>query len=252
MNELGPIELSLVLPAYNEGSAIRRAVEKYLPVLAALCTDFEIIVIDDGSTDDTRLHAEAAARLHSSIRVLSNPTNCGQAATLCRGFREARGDVVTHNGVDLPFAPEDTCRLLECLGAGADVVLVERIHRQAYGMFRKLISWTNILFVRAMFRSPFNDHNFVQAYRRSVLHRIPIESRGVSTVTTELILKALALGLNVQALKIPYHPRNHGHSSITLVKILHTVLELLHLRIILTRWKLCDRTNLILRSGQGT
>jgi glycosyltransferase involved in cell wall biosynthesis len=231
------MDLSIILPAYNEGPAVVEAIEHY-----AACADHwgiasELLVIDDGSRDDTLCLAEAAARRHSGVRVLSNPTNLGQAATLLRGFRASRGQVTMHNGADLPFAPEDTPRVLACLRGGADVVVVQRTNRQAYGLFRKLTSWVNSALIKCLFGSPFQDHNFVQAYRRSVLDAIEVESRGVSTVTTELILKALGLGVNVRALEAQYQRRRHGQSTITLRKILQTVLELLRLYAIMRRWR---------------
>ncbi|HXG08803.1 MAG TPA: glycosyltransferase family 2 protein [Gemmataceae bacterium] len=228
--EHGPaVELSVILPAYNEGEAVAHAIERYAACLPGFCESFEIIVVNDGSTDDTGTIAARAAADRPYVRVLSNPRNLGQVASMLRGFAESRGRVLTHNGVDLPFAPEDTGKLLECLRQGADVVVAQRIHRRAYGVTRKVISWCNILLVKAMFRSPFTDHNFVQAYRREVLDAITVESAGVSTVTTELILKALRQGFHVRSLPADYQERRTGRSTVTLAKIARTMKELLKL-----------------------
>jgi glycosyltransferase involved in cell wall biosynthesis len=231
------IYLSIILPAYNEGPAVVEAIEHYAACAGHWGIASELLVIDDGSRDDTLCLAEAAARRHSAVRVLSNPTNLGQAATLLRGFRASRGRVTMHNAADLPFAPEDTPRVLASLRGGADVVVVQRTNRHAYGLFRKLTSWVNSAIIKWLFGSPLQDHNFVQAYRRSVLDAIEVESRGVSTVTTELILKALGLGVNVQVLEAHYQRRRHGQSTITMHKILQTVKELLRLYAIMRRWR---------------
>jgi glycosyltransferase involved in cell wall biosynthesis len=230
-----PIELSVILPAYNEGPAVAEAIGRYLRALEACCRGFEIIVIDDGSRDDTLAAAEKAAEGHVEVRVLRNPKNLGQVGTILRGFSEARGQVMMHNGMDLPFGPEDTSAVLERLRDGADVVVVERADRQAYGLFRKIISWCNIALVRVLLHSSFIDHNFVQAYRRRVLDAINVESRGVSTVTVELILKSQVAGFRVDRIEAKYHRRTSGDSTITLRKIVRTTVELF------TLWRIMRR-----------
>jgi dolichol-phosphate mannosyltransferase len=230
-----PIEISVVLPAYNEEAAVAGALDTYVRALALCSASFELLVIDDGSTDGTLAEAKRAAASNPEVRVLSNERNLGQVATILRGLRESRGEFVMHNGVDLPFDPADTANVLERLRCGADVVVVERTGRQAYSALRKLVSSCNVLLVRLLFGSPLTDHNFVQAYRRHVIDAIEVESRGVSTVTTELILRSLLAGFRVESLTAVYHRRLSGESSITLKKIVHTVRELVRLRMILSK-----------------
>lgn len=237
MAEEAQIELSVILPAYNEGAAVRSAVEQYIAALPDCCSKFEIIVVNDGSTDQTKAVAEQLAQEHAAVRIINQPVNRGQVACIRRGMDEARGRVVTHNGVDLPFQPRDTGRMLELFRNGADVVVVERTNRQAYGLVRTVISWCNIALVKLLFRTPFVDHNFVQGFRQSVLHAVPVESRGVSTVTPELILKALHSGFRVESMKADYAERSAGKSSITLKKIIHTTSELFQLWGIMRRWR---------------
>jgi glycosyltransferase involved in cell wall biosynthesis len=230
------IELTVILPAYNEGQAVAEAVACYCTCLPVFCPAYELLVIDDASTDDTLRVAQAAAQGWPRVRVLHNPTNLGQVGSLRRGFIEARGQFVTHNGLDLPFEPQETHRLLEELRRGADLVVVQRTNRRAYGLVRKVVSWCNICLVQALFRSPFTDHNFVQGFRRRLLEILPVESAGVSTVTTELILKALTIGARVRSLHAPYHHRRAGRSSVTFRKVVRTTLELLRLWPIMRRW----------------
>jgi undecaprenyl-phosphate 4-deoxy-4-formamido-L-arabinose transferase len=237
MEREAPVELSIILPAYNEGPAVVEAIEQYAACLARLGITYELLVIDDGSRDNTRQLAEQAARRHPGVRVLCNPANRGQVATILRGFAECRGQAAMHNGVDLPFAPADTGRVVECLRAGADIVVVERANRRAYGWFRKAVSWGNIALVKLLLGSPFSDHNFVQAYRRPVLEAIAVESAGVSTVTPELILKGLRRGFQVHAITAAYQPRRHGQSTITVRKIVCALVELVKLWRILRRWR---------------
>ena len=188
--------LSVVLPGYNEEEAVGPAVETYLESLTqAGLDDFEIILVNDGSTDRTGERADELSRRDGRIRVIHHARNQGQSAAFLHGFAESRGRVVTWNGMDLPFHPADTHRALTCIRTGADVVVIERRNRAAYGLVRKAISWANVLLLRWLFASTFRDHNFVQFFRREVLAGLPIVSRGVSTVTAELIVRAVRAGL---------------------------------------------------------
>ncbi len=236
MSDDAEIELSVILTAFNEGPAVAGAVQAHVAALAECCPRFELIVVNDGSRDDTLEQARRAAAGDARVRVLSNEKNLGQVASILRGFREARGEVLMHNAVDMPFDPRDTPRVLDLMRRGADVVVVERSDRGAYGVVRKVVSWCNVALVKLLLGSPFTDHNFTQAYRRRVIEAVPVESRGVSTVTPELILKAYRQGFCVERIACPYAARRSGKSTVTLGKIVHTTAELFRLRRIMRRW----------------
>jgi glycosyltransferase involved in cell wall biosynthesis len=222
--------LTVVLAGFNERQALPAAIEAYRDALARCGIGrYEILIVNDGSTDGTGSLAEEMARGDPRIRVLHNEHNLGQVASLLRGFAEARGRILTWNGMDLPFDPSDTPRALACFDGGADMVVVERSGREAYGIVRKLVSWSNVLLVRWLFGSPFRDHNFVQFYRREVLESIRVRSAGVSTVTAEVILRALRRGYRVVGIRAEYHERKTGKSTITPGKVLHAFLETLRL-----------------------
>src|SRR5689334_15419296 len=84
--------LSLILPAYNESSAIRHSIRAAAAALAELGVPYEIIVVDDGSTDDTATVSRLEALDLPHVRVLSTPENVGYGGALRYGFREARFD----------------------------------------------------------------------------------------------------------------------------------------------------------------
>jgi glycosyltransferase involved in cell wall biosynthesis len=215
-----------VLPAYNERAAVAATVGAYLRELPeAGITDFELILVDDGSSDGTGDAADEAARSDGRVRVVRHERNRGQVAAILTGFRAARGAVLTHNGFDRPFRPADTAGPLGMIRGGADVVVVERISRSAYGPVRWVMSKANVALLRLAFRSPFRDHNFVQFYRRAVLETVPVLSSGVSTVTPELILRAAAAGFVVRACPGEYHRRTTGASTVTARKVARTVSE---------------------------
>ncbi len=227
-------ELSVVLPGYNEREGLRAAVETYLRELSPDRVDgFELIIVNDGSTDGTGALAEELAAADSRIRVLHHERNLGQVAGIVDGFRVSRGRIVTHNAVDLPFHPRDSVSMLHCCRQSADVVVVERKDRSSYTLTRKILSWVNVFLLRLLFRSPFHDHNFVQFFRREALMAIPIHSTGVNTVTPELIFRACAQGYRVVRQEAEYRERRTGKSSIEIFKVLHAIRETFRLWLIL-------------------
>jgi glycosyltransferase involved in cell wall biosynthesis len=229
------MELSVVVPAYNEEASIAGALDHLATVLRGLSDSFEIIVVNDGSKDATLALARAAAERLPEVRVVDNEVNQGQVESILRGFSLARGEILTHNGADLPFDPADTKAILDRMRAGADVVVVERANREAYGIVRKIISRGNVAILRAAFDSPVHDHNFTQGYRRAVLQRIPVQTWGVSTVTPELIIKAHKLGFRVESVTCRYHRRERGQSSIGLRAIVDAGTQLTGLWLALRR-----------------
>jgi dolichol-phosphate mannosyltransferase len=222
-------ELTVVLPGYNERAALAAAVDAYRASFTRHGIDFELLVIDDASTDGMGELADRLAMGDSRIRVLHHERNQGQVAGILHGFREARGCFLTHNGMDLPFNPNATETALALLREGADVVVVERRDRKSYGTVRRVLSWLNVLVLKAVFRSPFRDHNFVQFFRREVVAALPVRTSGVSTVTPELILRALSAGYRVVNATADYHPRQSGRSTITPGMVFRTTRELVRL-----------------------
>jgi glycosyltransferase involved in cell wall biosynthesis len=128
--------LSLVIPAYNEQENVEALLGRVGAALSRTGRPFEVIIIDDGSTDDTpRLLNEAMGRL-PWLRVLRLGRNCGQSAAFDAGFRAARGEVIATIDADLQNDPEEIPRLLPMLD-GYDMITGWRRDRQD-SKFRKV------------------------------------------------------------------------------------------------------------------
>lgn len=220
------MDLSVVIPCYNEEKGVASAIERTCTALRRLGISFELIIVNDGSKDDTLRVAEEAARQFPETRVLSHTPNRGASRANWRGLEEARGDVVMHNGADLPFDPADTKVVLDAIADGADVVVVERAHREAYGLVRKVVSWGNVTVLRTLFGTPYHDHNFVQGYRRDVLRDVRPITFGISTLTPELIIRAIRKGYRVVSVTCEYHKRDTGKSSIRTKNVVEAVTNL--------------------------
>jgi undecaprenyl-phosphate 4-deoxy-4-formamido-L-arabinose transferase len=191
--------------------------------------NFEIILINDCSSDSTGREMEEVATTYPEVHVHHNGENLGQAVSLKKGFEMAQGEIVMHNAFDLPFNPWDIDKIKGAMSDDTDLVVVERQDRRSYSLSRKLISLINVSLLKALFRCPFEDYNFVQAYRRRVLDAIPIKTQAVSTVTPELIIRSYRANFSIKSIKLPYHQRKTGKSSIRVKHVADSLINTIKL-----------------------
>ena len=123
-------ELSLVMPAYNEGRTIEEVIHRVDSVVKQIGLKYELIVVDDGSVDDTRKKAINCANNNSHVKVVSYRTNMGKGHALKTGFAHAKGDAVIFMDSDLDIDPEQVIRYVEALEHG-DVVIASKWHLQS-------------------------------------------------------------------------------------------------------------------------
>jgi len=204
--------LSVVIPGLNEEANVRDAVERSLEILKGLAARYEVVIVDDGSTDGTAAVAQELQREHPEVRLLRNPLNLGVGTSLLIGLRAATGDLVVHNAMDLPFDLKDLERILP-LFPEWDVVAVVRTDRSAHSSYRKLTSLVHHYLVRLLFRTKLRDLNFVQVYKREVLRAVSVKARSPAFVTPELLIRAGDQGFRVTAAGAPFHPRVRGQAS---------------------------------------
>src|SRR3954451_15545871 len=114
--------ISVVVPVYNAVETLATLIARLEPVLGGLASDFEVILVDDGSAAETRHAIAALARDHSWVRGISLMRNYGQHNALLCGIRAARGDITVTMDDDLQNPPEEIPRLVERLSQGYDVV----------------------------------------------------------------------------------------------------------------------------------
>jgi glycosyltransferase involved in cell wall biosynthesis len=224
-----PTEFSLILPGYNEEEAVVNSVQKCHAALAKNFSSFELILINDCSKDGTAEKMEEAAMSYPEVRVFHNENNLGQGESLKKGFKLAEGEIVMHNGFDLPFDPMDLDKIKKIMSHNTDVIVVEREDRKAYSFCRKVISVANVLLLKFLFRCPFGDYNFVQAYRRHVLEIISAKTKAVGSVIPEFIIRSYRANFSVKSIKLPYHERKTGKSSIGIKQVFGATLDTMKL-----------------------
>ena len=204
--------LSVIYPVYNEQNALRSAIHRSVAALQELGIEWEIVIVDDGSTDATGRVAKQAAREFPRIKLVTNPINQGQGFSIARGVQAASGNVVIHNGADYPFDLRDL-RLILPLIEYADIVVAERTAWPGYSPFRRIVSWLNALLVRLLFRLPVRDCNFVQLYRKPVWDAIPVTVQYAAMLPVEKLVGARARGYKIARVHVPYHGRQEGAAT---------------------------------------
>lgn len=204
--------LSLVVPGFNEEENIAETIGLFRDELSQICDRWEIIIVDDASTDRTGEIADELAARSPEIRVIHNRRNLGVGASLLVGLREAKCDLITHNSMDRPFDVRDLRRLLPMLD-GVDVLVVARRALAAHPPFKRAMSLVNRALRRMLFDVKVTDMNFVQVYRRHVLSTLQVTSRSPAFVTPELIIRASRAGFRLKQVTAEFHPRLRGTSK---------------------------------------
>lgn len=205
--------LSLVMPVYNEASLVEAAVKRCVEVLSRDFNDFEVILVDDGSTDGTGEIMDKSAANDKRIRVLHNYINLNIGISVPRGMMTATKDFVIWNSVDLPLAIEDIAGLMQYM-KDCDVLVLERKSYSGYTLWRWITSKINRLLLWIMFGlRDIRDMNFTFICRRSVIPMLLPLSRSPVFAMPEMILRAKRTGLRVKLSDVDYHPRQTGKGA---------------------------------------
>jgi dolichol-phosphate mannosyltransferase len=225
MDEARPRSLSLILPAYNEATGIAEAVAEADDALARFAGDYEILVVDDGSSDATSEVVAEVARARPRVRLLRHEVNRGYGAALRTGFEAARGELVAFTDADGQFDLADLERLTS-LADQFPLVVGYRVRRQDPWR-RRFFSWGYNQLVRRLVGTGVRDCDCaLKVFRRGALRRLLPESTHFF-VNTEMLARARQLGLRVAEVGVCHRPRRHGHSKVSLADIPRTLAVLL-------------------------
>ena len=203
-------ELSYFFPAHNEAANVQALVEEALVTLPDLAETFEIVIVDDGSTDETPGIADELALTHPEVRAVHHATNLGYGAALRSGFAAARYASLAFTDGDRQFKVADLGRLIERLEAGnVDAVAGYRIKR-ADPLVRTLYAHLYRLANRVFFGLTVRDVDCAcKLFRRAALEGVNVESGG-AFLSAELLIKLRARGRRVAEVGVPHYPRTAG------------------------------------------
>jgi dolichol-phosphate mannosyltransferase len=217
--------LSLVLPAFNEEAGIRQAIAEADEVLAKLAAEYEILVVDDGSTDATASIVAEEVALRSHVRLLRHEDNRGYGAALRTGFEAARFGLVAFTDADCQFYLADLGRLLP-LTDRVPVAVGYREGRQDPWRRRFLSGGFNLL-ARALLGTRVRDCDCaLKVFRRDALVRLLPETDGFF-VNAEMLARARQLGYEVAEAGVRHRPRLRGVSKVALGQVPRVLATLL-------------------------
>lgn len=251
MGEKCSQSLSLIIPVYNEEKLLVEAVEDCLAALQKDFEDFELILINDGSTDRTEhiLREEFAGK--KNMVIVSNYINLNQGISIQRAMAMASKSYTVHNGIDLPLKPSEIRRHLETIGDTEVLILQRRIYAGAT-RWRLLTSKLNILIRKILFpilSKGIRDMNFTQIYKTSIIPRVLPLAKSPAFTTPEMIFRAKVLNLRVKLADADFSERTEGTGSLgKLHDILWTIYDMLRFRYLL--WIGIDKHSKIKLKGR--
>lgn len=208
--------VSLVVPMFNEEKSVGRLLDVAIPALEAHVDEWEIVLVDDASTDTTLALARLRAEKEPRLRVLAQPVNRGLGGTLREGFAAARLEWILYSDCDLPWDLSATGRLFRVAEiTGADLISAYRLDRTGEGPLRSLYSFAYNGLVHTIFGIVLRDVNFsCKLIRRSLLSGMTLKSEG-SFIDAELLARCAARGAVIQQLGVDYFPRTRGLSTLS-------------------------------------
>jgi len=224
-------ELSLVIPVYNE--------EESLPVLYGEINDsceelgksFEIVFIDDGSTDGSGKVLKDIQKHDPRVRLIRLRKNFGQTAALSAGFHHSKGKIIITMDADLQNDPSDIGLLLEKMDEGYDIVSGWRIKRKDKFFSRRLPSRIANWLISVITRVKLHDYGCtLKAFQRDVIENIHLYGE------MHRFIPAIAstMGVTIAEVKVHHRPRKYGKSKYTLMRIVKVILDLLTVKFLLS------------------
>lgn len=220
--------LSIVLPALNEEASLESTIRSCMQFLHAQKIPAEIIIVDDGSTDQTGAIADALARECPDVHVLHHPANQGYGVALRTGFEAAQGEAVLFMDADGQFDITDLTTMLKELET-CDIVSGARLQRSDT-VLRLVASRSYNAISRCILPITTVDVNCAfKLMRRDILTGLYLRSRGFG-LAAELIAKAEHRRLRIKVFPVRHHPRLGGRSTVSMRSIFPALRELWNIR----------------------
>jgi glycosyltransferase involved in cell wall biosynthesis len=228
-------QLTIILPVYNEAESLSPLLNELMPALDATSCDFEIICVDDGSSDHSFAELKRLRAVDRRVRVIRFRRNFGQTAAFAAGFDRARGEVIITMDADLQNDPADISRLLAKINEGYDVVSGWRVERWQEGFLtlltRKVPSRIANWLISTGTGVHLHDYGCsLKAYRCEVIKDIHLYG------DLHRFIPAIAsyYGVTVAEVPVNYRARQFGRSKYGLGRITRVLLDLLTVRFLLS------------------
>ena len=218
------MDLSVVIPIKDEKDNLTTLHERLTESLRPLSLSYEIVLVDDGSTDGSYALLESLAAADPRLKVVRLRRNFGQSAAMQAGIDHAMGDVLVTLDGDLQNDPDDIPMLLDRLGEGYDAVFGLREKRQDDFLIRKLPSWMGNWLIRKVTGSAIKDMGCtLRAMRRDLADEMHLYGE----MHRFIPVLAQQAGANVLQVPVRHHPRTAGKTKYNLTRTVRVLLDLI-------------------------
>jgi len=215
------MKIAIIVPAYNEEKTIGSIVQDINNIFRKHYKDYEIIVMNDCSTDKTFEVVTQLKNQISNLKIFTNKKNIGKTKTVLEGFKISDADVFSFIDADYQYDPLDLPKVIEkVVREGFDICSGIRQNRQD-NPYRLFMSWGFNTFNRVMFGIKVRDVNCgMKAIKRDVFNKIKIDyMQAPWFIDTELLAKAYRKKLRITQVPIRHHARKEGHSKVSGIKL---------------------------------
>jgi glycosyltransferase involved in cell wall biosynthesis len=204
--------LTIFVPAYNEAQNLPTCVDILLKKINELKVDAEILIVDDGSTDETGAIAEQLALKNKGVKIIHHKKNIGIGGAFVTAVEHADSEWLILIPADLALKPDELRHYLTA-APNADIVVGLRSDRSDYTLERHLVSKTNIFLIRSLFGMKEHQFQYISMYRMDVLREIEIEYWQSAFFLAEILIKSKTLGKRLTEVEIKYLPRTTGKAT---------------------------------------
>ncbi len=223
--------LTIFFPMWNEELTIGRTVDAAREIGDDLVADgeigtYEVLIVDDASTDATGRLADELALDDHRIRVVHHPFNRKLGGSVKTGLAEAKGKLVLYTDADMPFDLAYLAKAVRLLRVyDADIVSAYRFDRTGEGWRRAMYSFIYNSLVRTVLGVPLRDVNFAfKLVRRGVLDHVELRSEG-SFIDVELLARARRLGFHIIQFGVDFFPRTRGVSTLSSAPVILRIIR---------------------------
>jgi len=224
--------VTIVLPCYNEQDHVVEELERITAAMDASPYSYELLAIDDKSTDRTPQIADALAAADPHVRVIHHERNRKLGGSMKTGFAAATGDLVLYTDADLPFDMAELPRAVRLLREyDVDIISAYRFDRTGEGLLRGVYTFVYNAMIKTLFGVKVRDINFAfKLCRRRIFDHVELKSEG-SFIDAELVIRSTRLGFEIMQMGVDYFPRTRGESTLSSPGVIVTIVkEMLSLR----------------------
>jgi len=229
--KINPPELSIVIPVYNEQDSIQNLYDSLTAILENSGKSYEVILVDDGSTDGTFERLEDVHLKNSCFKVIRFRRNFGQTQAMRAGFDNAKGDIIITLDADLQNDPADIPAIIEKMNEGYDIVSGWRKNRKDNTVSRKIPSIIANKIISSLFNVRIHDYGCtLKGYRKDVLDNIELYGE------MHRYIPAIAswMGVKVAEIVVNHRPRKFGKAKYGISRTIRVILDIITIKFLIS------------------